>query len=155
MGTRFNSYWTLKTGRQNSWSTAWTTLHWSGIYTSKSFTITSCKPRNSLSNGNMDNYTGSTDPAVASLDSSARVLLTTVTHKLLPALSVAKLAVDGECSTANVNWADVLVSFTFIAPNLLRNKLNWSIHFFPLIRTIMLLLQNKWIICGKKFSRTD
>lgn len=57
----------------------------------------------------MEHYSGSTDPAVASLDSSARVLLTTVTHKLLPALTSAKAAVDQEGSSASVNWADALV----------------------------------------------
>lgn len=57
----------------------------------------------------MEHFSGSTDPAVASLDSSARVLLTTVTHKLLPALTSAKTAVDQEGSSANVNWADALV----------------------------------------------
>ena len=57
----------------------------------------------------MEHFSGSTDPAVASLDSSARVLLTTVTHKLLPALNSVKAGVDQDGNAANVNWGDALV----------------------------------------------
>ncbi len=60
----------------------------------------------------MEHFSGSTDPTVASLDSSARVLLTTVTHKLLPALNSAKAAVDQEGTSGNVNWSDALVNIT-------------------------------------------
>eukprot|EP01032_Pedospumella_encystans_P020009 gene20009-22743_t len=56
----------------------------------------------------MEHFSGSTDPAVVSLDSSARVLLTTVTHKLLPALASAKAVVDQEGAPGNVNWGDAL-----------------------------------------------
>lgn len=57
----------------------------------------------------MEHFSGSTDPAVASLDSSARVLLTTVTHKLLPALNSAKASIDQDGQSRNVNWGDALV----------------------------------------------
>ena len=63
-----------------------------------------------LSSAVMEHFSGSTDPAVVSLDSSARVLLTTVTHKLLPALASAKAVVDQEGASGNVNWGDALVN---------------------------------------------
>lgn len=50
----------------------------------------------------------SEDPAIANLNSTARVLLTTVTHKLLPALTNVNTALDTGNEHA-INWGDALV----------------------------------------------
>lgn len=55
----------------------------------------------------------SEDPAIAGLNSSARVLLTTVTHKLLPALKNATSALEFG-NESSVNWADALVRLRFV-----------------------------------------
>lgn len=58
----------------------------------------------------MDRSYGSTDPAIANLDATARILLTTVTHKLVPALAAAKTAVEKSGTVEDINWSDTLVS---------------------------------------------
>jgi hypothetical protein len=49
------------------------------------------------------------ESAVENLDSSARVLLSTVVNKLLPAVHHANTAVGKGADAQTINWSDVMV----------------------------------------------